>query len=1463
MKLNLNLCLFFGFFLAFCHSTRSQTFNLAASPIAKLNYAVVNDQYGFAMVGGTKQFKSLDQGQTWTQLNSSAGSPLYLFEGQNIAISSASTMCIVGYSAATGTYIVARTIDGGTSWMEVLSMPNSQALNDIAANGNTLIVTGVNGLYRSADAGLNWTFIPLSSGGGSSPFVRYNIASASWVIGGYLSNYQYSSDDGLTWQNLILGFNHDANVVAESKTANGVLFARKTASATQMLFLNAANTIDTTAIIESGLVMNGTPCLTGAFFNGNLLTHNQNLFYQVDPVTHHVYHFSFPTSSGGYLAEEISLGSNYGVAITSTSGGSGRIYRIDLTQTPNLYVPSYFEIQGPGPCAGDPIVASANADYADSVKWYVNNVLISTANTLNYSTPAGVYITYNVRLATYYHGVLNTTTKSIVMTPPAAPHGYTYSVDTTACYGLPLNVLIDPNPSTPFNNTVIKMLYNGQLVYGPLVMNVNNINASTTPLTTSGILQIITYKTSYCDPSADTATVSITVGPNLYDFTILPHDSVICSGVNPVFDLSGTNSLYTYDFYTTYSYFHPSSNHNITPGNSSGILSVIQAGAGNEIDGNTNTDTYGNTFMYVNLKVQDAEGCAPDKVIDTIRIQRRTAFFELHSRSYLRGDTVEMSNAYIRPNRLWSSPGLNPAFITNETDTIPQIIADTTGLFGIKLRNEPLAGCADSMINYVHYADPAPVFDPVCEAKKVRKKEDHNLHHVRIDQFGNIYEVWVNQGMYHYPYYILRKNDPSGNMIWENRIPNSTIILTWYKGIVIEDIDFDSEGNPVIGIWIQGDHDFQNEYIDYHYNPNAQAHIGCFVVKVNKADGSLIWSVNLGDAAPSTNLDLYDGVRLTDVVVDGNWVHASTYSNYNLNFFTLNSSDGSFVNTSPFEFGTWSNIPFIAPGFFFPYGSNGSWEQSFWSPQIDVLSTGEVVAVGHYQNVPLNDYPQLTMTNSASGIFIMKYHPDQGVYDVANIAQTGANEFAVSSDIGSSGVPKMVVDKNDNITVVSDWEYPDGALWGGFEDLQIQILDSIIPIESGTFVLNMDRDYNMNWLSLGTHSKIQDLAYSPASDETFLAVKSKDNFSLGTNGEHLMIGESREYYPEYNSIPFHDLNWLDYPQQDLFLTKLNVAGEPVRMKKLAYGVSFDNLENRAYMRIAATACGDLAMYTWCMTNSQSLSVDGQTFPTDSVMLFLQYSNCVSDDCSYLEAKDSMELCSVNGTIDGEFRDYYNLNTFTYDILVGNTTVVSGQTASTSNGHFSIPSPVANGTFTILFTSPNADTTTVVVNNLDIDFGLLSEDTTCVYSQAITLGINAVPAGGTYSGSGISGSQFIPSIAGQGLHELTYTYTNQAGCTGSDIAQIFVDACAGTNNLITDLFRMYPNPFSDQLNLIYIGAGVPQSYVRIYDQIGRIVFEQAIDDTNTAIMCDFLSKGNYMLELMDGSKCVYREQIVKM
>lgn len=52
-----------------------------------------------------------------------------------------------------------------------------------------------------------------------------------------------------------------------------------------------------------------------------------------------------------------------------------------------------------------------------------------------------------------------------------------------------------------------------------------------------------------------------------------------------------------------------------------------------------------------------------------------------------------------------------------------------------------------------------------------------------------------------------------------------------------------------------------------------------------------------------------------------------------------------------------------------------------------------------------------------------------------------------------------------------------------------------------------------------------------------------------------------------------------------------------------------------------------------------------------------------------------------------------------------------------------------------------------------------------------------PAGGTFSGMGIQGNQFFPSIAGLGAHTIQYQYTDISGCTGLTTAAIQVNVAS--------------------------------------------------------------------------------------
>ncbi len=103
-------------------------------------------------------------------------------------------------------------------------------------------------------------------------------------------------------------------------------------------------------------------------------------------------------------------------------------------------------------------------------------------------------------------------------------------------------------------------------------------------------------------------------------------------------------------------------------------------------------------------------------------------------------------------------------------------------------------------------------------------------------------------------------------------------------------------------------------------------------------------------------------------------------------------------------------------------------------------------------------------------------------------------------------------------------------------------------------------------------------------------------------------------------------------------------------------------------------------------------------------------------------------------------------------------------------------------------------TTVVSTPTTVIAFTITPSSVCVSSPSITL--NATPAGGTFTGTGVSGSAFTPSVAGISTKTVTYTYTDANNCTASKKSVITVTACitdTGIGELSTLNCLLYPNP----------------------------------------------------------------------
>jgi PKD repeat protein len=97
-----------------------------------------------------------------------------------------------------------------------------------------------------------------------------------------------------------------------------------------------------------------------------------------------------------------------------------------------------------------------------------------------------------------------------------------------------------------------------------------------------------------------------------------------------------------------------------------------------------------------------------------------------------------------------------------------------------------------------------------------------------------------------------------------------------------------------------------------------------------------------------------------------------------------------------------------------------------------------------------------------------------------------------------------------------------------------------------------------------------------------------------------------------------------------------------------------------------------------------------------------------------------------------------------------------------------------------------------------------------------------PAGGTYSGNGVMENWFYPEIAGLGVHELTYSYTDENGCENQAEQTVLVDVCTGIEEQESN-FTIYPNPGKGVFMLVP-NRNDQNTKITIFGSSGELVFE---------------------------------------
>jgi hypothetical protein len=194
-------------------------------------------------------------------------------------------------------------------------------------------------------------------------------------------------------------------------------------------------------------------------------------------------------------------------------------------------------------------------------------------------------------------------------------------------------------------------------------------------------------------------------------------------------------------------------------------------------------------------------------------------------------------------------------------------------------------------------------------------------------------------------------------------------------------------------------------------------------------------------------------------------------------------------------------------------------------------------------------------------------------------------------------------------------------------------------------------------------------------------------------------------------------------------------------------------------------------------------------------------------------------------------------------------------------------------------------------------------TAIVSRNANAINLSGTPNGGTFSGAGVSGSQFIPFNAGLGQKTLTYSYTDNNNCTNTATQSVIVYdtvACSVYDttfvtetiydtlhvtvqdtiyttvtdtvynyitvtdtllinttlglqpNQVMNTIKVYPNPANTEITIHYGNFGLMNGYlVKISNNVGQIVYSANIAQQSVTLnLADWTGDGLYHLEIYD-------------
>jgi len=232
-----------------------------------------------------------------------------------------------------------------------------------------------------------------------------------------------------------------------------------------------------------------------------------------------------------------------------------------------------------------------------------------------------------------------------------------------------------------------------------------------------------------------------------------------------------------------------------------------------------------------------------------------------------------------------------------------------------------------------------------------------------------------------------------------------------------------------------------------------------------------------------------------------------------------------------------------------------------------------------------------------------------------------------------------------------------------------------------------------------------------------------------------------------------------------------------------------------------------------------------------------------DHVAWLSDSDSLVVCGTDVTLKSPMCTDCTYEWFFNGV---STLTTSNSFLATSNGEYvvkvgdSVLTTFNYDTLYVLFKTP---ATQAQIVGLDSIY--------CVYNQSDSLDL--IPLGGTLSGTGVLGSNFVPTSAGLGVHVINYLFTDTNGCQSSVSQVVNVDACTGLSlEESSYIQRVYPNPANEKLTVSLNLQKQINASIDINDISGRLINSLNLDlpsgQQEITIDCTDIANGNYLLKL---------------